>query len=556
MLQLSHTGRGSRRKITGYQPVAPSAVAMPYSFMMGLENEEPRALTIEEIQEIEDKYAQAALRAKKAGFDGVEIHSVGYYMGQQFLSSTANVRTDEYGGNPENRVRFHLNIIGKIKKLCGEDFPIVVKLSAVEQGEDAGITMQDGMYYAKRFQDAGADAIEVLAGTWKKEAGMEDMPDSASPKGTAIGLCMALKMGIEKMTGAPATIKMIGGGRAQDPEVAENALASGQCDYIFIGKGVLVQPNLVNLISEGREEEIRPCIGCGVCIDSQLQEGARGRCSGNAVLGNKDNDYTIGKAEKEKQVIVVGGGVAGVEAARIAAIRGHRVSLYERSGQIGGQIFQAMAPPHKENMKPLIAYLEKQLSIHNVEVHLNAEITAEEIISRKPDAVVCATGVRPSVLPIPGFDRAVHAKDILDGGECKENAVIIGGGSVGCETAEYLAEQGKKVTVIEMLDTMADKMTNVARTILIGHLKGLGVKLLTSCNCKEITEDTVVCELDGRELRIPAETVIAAVGDRPNDSLYQELRGKVEELYNVGDSACPDSIAAAVSQGYYCGRNI
>ena len=180
MLQLSHTGRGSRRKITGHQPVAPSAVAMPYSFMMGLGNEEPRALTIKEIQEIEDKYAQAALRAKKACFDGVEIHSVGYYMGQQFLSSTANVRTDEYGGNPENRVRFHLNIIGKIKKLCGEDFPIVVKLSAVEQGEDAGITMQDGMYYAKRFQDAGADAIEVLAGTWKKEAGMEDMPDSAS----------------------------------------------------------------------------------------------------------------------------------------------------------------------------------------------------------------------------------------------------------------------------------------------------------------------------------------------------------------------------------------
>lgn len=556
MLQLSHTGRGSRRKITGHQPVAPSAVAMPYSFMMGLCNEEPRALTTEEIKAIEDKYAEAALRAKKAGFDGVEIHSVGYYMGQQFLSSTANVRTDEYGGNPENRVRFHLNIIGKIKKLCGDDFPIVVKLSAVEQGEDAGITMQDGMYYAKRFQDAGADAIEVLAGTWKKEADMNDMPDSASPKGTAIGLCMALKMGIEKMTGAPATIKMIGGGRAQDPAVAENALATGQCDYIFIGKGVLVQPNLVNLVSQGREEEIRPCIGCGVCIDSQLQDGARGRCSGNAVLGKGDNDYTISRAEKAKRVIVVGGGVAGVEAARIAAIRGHQVFLYEKSGQVGGQIFQAMAPPHKENMKPLIAYLEKQLIIHNVEVHLNTELTAQEIIRQKPDAVVCATGVRPAVLPIPGFDRAVHAKDVLDGGECEEHAVIIGGGSVGCETAEFLAEQGKKVTVIEMLDTMAEKMTNVARTILMGHLKGLGVELLTSCKCKEITRDAVICEMDGREHRILAGTVIAAIGDKPNDFLYKELQGRVEELHNVGDSVSPDSIAAAVSQGYYCGLNI
>lgn len=556
MLQLSHTGRGSRRKVTGHQPVAPSAVAMPYSFMMGLGNEEPRALTIEEIKAIENKYAEAALRAKKAGFDGVEIHSVGYYMGQQFLSSTANVRTDEYGGNPENRVRFHLNIIEKVKKLCGEDFPIVVKLSAVEQGEDAGITMQDGMYYAKRFQDAGVSAIEVLAGTWKKEADMEDMPDSAAPKGMAIGLCAALKMGIEKMTGAPATIKMIGGGRSQDPEVAENALATGQCDYIFIGKGVLVQPNLIKLIEEGREAEIRPCIGCGVCIDSQLQEGARGRCSGNAVLGHEDNDYTIEKAKKAKSVIVVGGGVAGVEAARIAAIRGHQVSLYEKSGQIGGQIFQAMTPPHKENMKPLISYLEKQLSIHNVEAHLNTEITAEEIIGMKPDVVVCATGVVASSLPLPGFDRVVQAKEILNGAECKERAVIIGGGSVGCETAEYLAEQGKKVTVIEMLDTMAEKMTNVARTILMGHLKGFGVELMTSCKCKEITEDAVICESDGQLHRIPADTVIAAIGDKPNSSLYQGLQGKIEELYNVGDSVCPDSIATAVSQGYYCGMKI
>lgn len=176
VLQISHTGRGARRKITGHQPVGPSAVAMPYSFMMGLSNEEPRELTIDEIHDIEEKYAQAALRAKKAGFDGVEIHSVGYYMGQQFLSSTANIRTDEYGGNPENRVRFHLNIIRRIRELCGDDFAIIVKFSAVEAGENAGITMEDGMYYAKRFQDVGVDALEVLAGTWKKEASAEDMP--------------------------------------------------------------------------------------------------------------------------------------------------------------------------------------------------------------------------------------------------------------------------------------------------------------------------------------------------------------------------------------------
>lgn len=557
LLQISHTGRGSRRKITGHQPVAPSAVAMPYSFMMGLGNEEPRELTIEEIKAIEDKYAAAALRAKKAGFDGVEIHSVGYYMGQQFLSSTANIRTDEYGGNPENRVRFHLNIVRKIRELCGDEFAIVVKLSAVEQGEDAGITMQDGMYYAKRFQDAGVDALEVLAGTWKKEATIEDMPDSASAKGQIVGLCMALKMGIQKMTGAPATIKMIGGGRAQDPAVAENALATGQCDYIFIGKGVLVQPNLVQLIEEEREEEIRPCIGCGVCIDSQLQEGARARCSGNAVLGHEENDYTIGQAEKGKKVVVIGGGVAGVEAARIAAIRGHQVSLYEKSDRIGGQLFDAFAPPHKENMKELPKYLENQLRIHQVEVHLNVEVTAEQILAMKPDVVVCATGVRPGVIPIPGFDKTIHAKAVLAGADCGERVVIIGGGSVGCETAEYLAEQGKKVTVLEMLDTVAEKMVNVARTILLGHLKALHVEILTSCRCLEIQDREVVyADADGERHSLCADTVVAAIGDRAEDGLYQELTGKVAELYHVGDCVCPDSIAAAVSQGYYCGMRI
>lgn len=557
LLQISHTGRGSRRKITGHQPVGPSAVAMPYSFMMGLGNEEPRELSIEEIKAIEDKYANAALRAQKAGFDGVELHSVGYYLGQQFLSSSANIRTDEYGGNPENRCRFHLNIIRKIKELCGEDFTIAVKLSAVEMGEDAGITMEDGMYYAKRFQDAGADAIEVLAGTWKKEASAEDMPDSAAGKGQAIGLCVALKMGIEKMTGEPAKIKFIGGGRAQDPEVAENALAAGQCDYIFIGKGVLAQPDLVNLIAEGREAEIRPCIGCGVCVDAQLQGGARAKCSGNAVLGHEDNDYTIPEADEKKRVVVVGGGVAGVEAARIAAARGHQVSLYEKSDRIGGQIFYAMAPPHKENMKPLIAYLEHQLEIHHVEVHLNTEVTAEQLKEMNPDAVVCAAGVVSASLPVPGFDRTVEAKEILEGAEAKEHVVIIGGGSVGCETAEYLAEQGKKVTVIEMLDTMAGKMVNVARTILMGHLKELGVELLTSCKCSKITEDQVIYEdSEGREHVVQAETVVAAIGDKPASALYESLKGSVKELYNIGDSDWPDSIAAAVSQGYYCALSI
>lgn len=552
LLQISHTGRGSRRSISGQQPVGPSAVAMPYSFMMGLSNEEPRALSISEIQAIEDKYANAALRAKKAGFDGVELHSVGYYMGQQFLSSTANIRTDEYGGSPENRIRFHKNIIKKIKNLCGDDFALVVKLSAVEMGEDAGITMEEGMYYASEFQKAGVHAIEVLAGTWKKEADETDIPDTASGKGQAIGLCIALKMGIQKITGAEPCIKFIGGGRAQDPSVAEAALASGQCDYIFIGKGVLAQPNLVNLIIEGREDEIRPCLGCGHCIDSQLQGGQPGQCSNNAVMGRYDNNYTIPMAATKKKVLIIGGGVAGIEAARIAAIRGHDVTLYEKDGKIGGQIYYASATPYKDNIKPLIPYLEKQLTLTGVKTVLGRAVTLEDILAKNPDTVICATGVIPAVLKVDGSERAIPAKAVLDNSETGARVVIIGGGVVGCETAELLAMNGKEVTIVEMLPTLAGKMVAVNRSILMGHLKNSNVRMLTSCSCTKITEEGVlVKDTNGCESLLPADTVVMSIGDKPNNAIYECLKGKVPELYNIGDSNIPDSIAASVSDGYY-----
>lgn len=557
VLQISHTGRGARRSITGAQPVAPSAVAMPYSFMMGLSNEEPRALTIEEIHAIEEKYAQAALRAKKAGFDGVELHSVGYYMGQQFLSSTANVRTDEYGGNPENRVRFHLNIVRRIRELCGSEFALIVKFSAMELGEDAGISMQDGMYYAKRFQDAGVDALEVLAGTWKKEADMNDLPTTASPYCQAVGLCAALKYGIQQMTGAPATIPMIGGGRAENPALAEQALAEKQCDFIFLGHALLVQPDFVKLVDEDREDEIRPCIGCGMCIDSQLQEGTSGCCSGNAVLGQGANCYDIPPAAVPKRVVVVGGGVAGVEAARIAAKRGHKVSLYEKSDRIGGQMHYAVKPPHKQNMELLVPYLERQLRMTGVEVHLSTPVTPAQIEALHPDVVICATGVKPAVLPIPGAERALSAKQVLDGAATGDTVAIIGGGSVGIETAELLAAAGKQVTVLEMLDVIAEKMVNVTRAIVMGHLKAYGVAMRTSCRCQEITNHSVLYQdKAGAVHEIPADTVVIAVGDRPDPSLYEALHGKVPELYNVGDSAGAGDIATSVNHGYYCALRI
>lgn len=555
-LQLSHTGRGARRKIIGDQPVGPSAVAMPYSYMMGLANETPRALTVDEIKTIEEKYAQAALRAKKAGFDGVEIHAVGYYLGQQFLSKTANVRTDEYGGSRENRIRFHLNIIKRIRELCGEDFAVIVKLSVIEMGKDGGISMPDGLYYCKKLQEAGVDAIEVLAGIWSGEAGKNQKPESAYSDCMAVALPMVMKLGL-MLTAGKKTVALIGGGRAQNPVAAEKALKTGKCDLIFIGHGLLAQPDLVNLIDEDREDEIRPCIGCGHCIDHQLQHGERAVCSGNAVLARGDNDYTVIPALTKKKVVVIGAGVAGVEAARIAAMRGHTVDLYEAANEVGGQMNLACKPPFKQHLGLMKPYLERQLELHGVNVHLGTKVTKEDVLAMNADAVVCATGITPVSLRVEGADRAVNALDILNGTESGKNAVVIGGGSIGCETAEFLAKQGKNVTIIEMTDTLAGNTGKTAQTILIGHLKGNGVKLLTECRVEKITATQVVYKSkDGKTNSVKADTVVVAIGTRPEHSLYDSLKDEVKEIYNIGDSNGGAIIPNAVYEGYTVGNKI
>ncbi len=556
-LQISHTGRGARRAIIGTQPVGPSPVAMPYSFMMGLANETPRELTIDEIKAIEDKYADAALRAKKAGFDGVEIHSVGYYLGQQFLSSTANIRTDEYGGSRRNRIRFHLNIVKKIREKCGNDFAVIVKLSVVEQGPDGGISIPDGIYYSKMLQKAGVDAIEVLAGKWSGSPGKNEKPESAYPDCMAVPLCQVVSAGILLTTGRKKTIPLIGGGRAQNPEKAERAIAKGKCEFIFIGHGLLVQPDLVKLIDEGREDEIRPCIGCGHCINQQLQHGGKAICSGNAVLARGDNDYKITPAQTKKKVAVIGAGVAGIEAARIAALRGHTVDLYEASDEIAGQINLADKPPFKDHFKLLKPYLGRQLELTGVKVHTGRALNAEDVKALEADAVVIATGSKPAMLRIEGSERAVFAKDILAGAHAGQNCVVIGGGSTGCETAELLGKQGRNVTVVEVTDTLAGNTGKTAQTILLGHLKGFKVKTLTECRAEKITADSVICrDKDGKEITLKADTVVMAVGERPDASLYDALKDEIAEIYNIGDSNGGGIIPAAVYEGYTVGNKL
>jgi 2,4-dienoyl-CoA reductase-like NADH-dependent reductase (Old Yellow Enzyme family)/thioredoxin reductase len=542
VLQISHTGRGARKKITGVQPVAPSPVPMPFSSAIGYGGDMPRELTLTEIKTIEQKYADAAARAKTAGFDGVMLHGTGYYLIAQFISSTANVRCDEYGGDLSRRARFPLEVIEAVRGRVGGDFPLLYKMSALEMGEGAGLTLDEGRQLAVMLQDAGVHALELAGMIWGIELNME--PPPGEPRNMGLMLSPFIK--------SVVTIPVIAEGRI-DPEQGDKAIAEGKADFIGMGRGLLADPRLPEKAFAGRFDDIRPCIGCGRCTDNQLMKDIGVMCSVNPAVGHEAGKYRIYKAKRVKKVAVIGGGPAGMEAARVAGLRGHRVILYEKDSKLGGQLNQAVVPPHKSNLGTYLEYLKQQMPMQHVDVRTGIKASADMIRKTKPDAVIIATGVAATKPDIPGADKpfVLSARAVLDGKETAAKVAIVGGGLVGCETAEFLQKQGKQVTIIEMLDEIAGKMVYAQKTILEARLKAAGVKIITGAKCKEITDTGVtVITKSGEKLHIEAGSVVIAVGDRPCKFHEHELRGAVRELYTAGDCVKPDGIAEAIAAGY------
>ena len=542
VLQISHTGRGAREKITGVQPVAPSPIPMPFSSAIGYGGDMPRELTVAEIHVIERKYAYAAGRAKTAGFDGVMLHGTGYYLIAQFVSSTANVRCDEYGGDIEKRARFPLEVIEAVKENVGSDFPLLYKMSALEMGEGAGLTLNEAQRLAVILQDAGVHALELAGMIWGIELNME--PPPGEPRNMGLMISPFIK--------SVVTIPVIAEGRIA-PEEGDKAIAEGKSDFIGMGRGLLADPQLPEKTFAGRFDDIRPCIGCGRCTDNQLMKGKGVMCSVNPAVGNEAGKYRIYKAKRVKKVAIIGGGPAGMEAARVAGLRGHHVILYEKDSKLGGQLNQAVVPPHKSNLGTYLEYLKRQMPMQHVDVRTGIKASADMIRKTKPDAVIIATGVAATKPDIPGADKpfVLSARAVLDGKETAAKVAIVGGGLVGCETAEFLQKQGKQVTIIEMLDEIAGKMVYAQKTILEARLKAAGITILTGVVCKEITDDGItVITKAGDELHIEAGSIVIAVGDRPNKALERELRGAVHELYMAGDCVKPEGIAEAVAAGH------
>lgn len=559
VMEISHTGRGAKREIIGQQAVGPSAVAMPMMYVTGVERETPRELTIPEIEAIEDRYAQGALRAKKAGYDGVQIHSTGYYLGVQFLNSSINLRTDMYGGPIENRFRFLENIIKKTRALCGSDFNVLVKCTLFA---GSGITVEDGMYCVRRMVELGVDAVEVMGGgdVNKTSPDDNDLAFTASRPLPMAKLAKMYRQHAYDVFGPDMKMKFIYGGDVRDGAVIEEALQNDVCDFIGIGKSCIVEPHFVRLLEEGRDAEIHPCIGCYICASEQLATGAHCYCSGNGAMAHGSR-FDLPAPDAVKKIIIVGAGPAGIEAAKILKLRGHDVKIMEKSGRLGGQIHYAVLPPMKEHLKRLIPYYEATIQANNIPVLFNTEATVENIMAEEPDVVICATGVKPGKLPVPGIDlpHVMSGKQYLDGEReiTGKRVVVIGGGDVGCEVADKLAEDGAEVTIVEMLDVLAPTSTFINRSVMLHNLQRHHANWLLGTRCKSIYEGKIVAaDKIGYTWDIPCDNVVVCIGDPADDQLYNELTGLVPELYNIGDSSGRANLAKAHADAYGLARSI
>ncbi|MEE9366837.1 MAG: FAD-dependent oxidoreductase [Dehalococcoidales bacterium] len=539
-VQIHHGGREAKSTVNGLQPV--SASPLP-----GLAGETPREMAVEEIAETAAYFADAALRAKTAGFDGVELHAAHGYLIDQFLSPNSNKRKDEYGGSVRNRARFLLEIIADVIEAVGDDYPVWCRMDGKEYGVE-GITLEDAQKTARLVQEAGLAAIHVSA--W----GPASPTNRTTPTFTPV-VIEDLAEGIKKAVSIP----VIAVGRIT-PEDAERLLEEGKADLIAIGKAMLADAEWANKVALGKTDDITPCIICNGCRDDLRNPELVGiRCSANATLG-REKESEIAPAAKPKKILVVGGGPAGMEVARVAALRGHQVALWEKEPRLGGQLVQAAIPPHKDRIAPLAKYLETQLQKLGVKVQLGKEATATAVAEFKPDAVVVATGIKPFLPDIPGLDKArvVQAGDVLEGkAKAGDRVAIIGGELVGCETAEFLADQGKQVTVMRRGSEMATSVGPSNRAFFLSRLLDKGVTLLREVRYDSISaEGVIITTRDGEERTIEADTVVLAAGSAPDTALYDAIKDKVSEVHHIGDCVEPRTILDAISEGFRTGQKI
>ena len=535
VIQIGHGGRQCAPGAAPMPPVAPSAI--PYSGGVM-----PRELTLAEIEEIQDAFAEAARRAKQSGFDGVEIHGAHGYLICEFLSPNSNRRTDKYGGNLENRARFPLEIVRKVREQVGNDFVVGYRLSADEY-VPGGLELEETGKFARMIEEAGISYIHVSAGTY------DSLPHMVPPMYIERAHLVHLAEGIKKLVNVP--VITVG---ALDVETAEEALREGKADLAALGRALIADPEIPNKLGSDRLDDIRPCIrGNEGCL-SRFNLGRTMRCEVNPACG-REEDFNITPAVNKKRVMVVGGGIAGMEAARIAQLRGHEVTLFEKTGQLGGHLLEASVPQFKQKTKALLAWANRQLDKERVSIELGTEVTPDLVREIKPDVIILAVGSDYLIPKVKGCNNSCvcTAGDVLLGNSSVGNRVmIIGGGLVGCETALYIADElGKKVTVVEMLDEILPETENLCKIVLTESLQQSGVEVHKGFHLEEIMNGSVIgTNNEGKRRQIETDTVILATGLGAREKTVALFNSLAPEVDTVGDCAKARNIYSAFEDAW------
>lgn len=538
-IQLWHPGR---QTLLG-TPIAPSPVPLSPRTPV------PHELTREEIAALVGQYALSAACAQEAGFDYVEVHGAHCYLPCEFLSPLSNLREDEYGGPLENRARFALEVVAAMRERCGADYPIMYRISG-EEGAEGGFGIDEAAQVCGLLEQAGVACISVSAGNWY--ALHQTIGPMFMPRGFLLPLAASIKRAV--------TIPVIAVGRLDDPDLAERALVDGDADLIALGRALIADPDWPRKVQEGRRQDVRPCIACNACVDL-VATAKEARCAVSAEVG-RELDWRIEPATAPRRVMVIGSGPAGMEAARIARLRGHAVSIWERDPELGGKLDVASRAPSKTTVLAFRDYQARVLRELGVQVHTGTEVTPELIDTESPDVVLVATGAEPLVPPIPGIGgpNVIDAQEILYGRVAVgsgERIAVVGGSATGCETAEWLVEAGADVTIVEMLPTVGQGIEQITRRHLLRELKRRGVTILTNTKVTMIEPNELLFERtdDGSTGALPVDRVALAVGWRPQgEALAGRIAGR--DVVVLGDALHAADFVSAICTGADAGLQV
>ncbi len=549
--QIHHSGRETNKRTSGYQPVAPSPFEPESVSVFQAEYDPPHVLSTEEVKEMVECYAQGVRRARDAGFDMCELHCAHGYLISSFMSPLTNRRTDEYGGSFLGRMRFITEIIHRIRELVGEDYPVSCRIVGDELRE-GGIDMALAVEIARYLEGLGVVALSVSAGMFPFVRTVSNMYHRH-------GVNLYLAENIRDAVHIP----VFSAGQLDRPEIQLAALEKGKADVICIGRTLIADPDYPNKLREGRLDDIIWCIACNKGCHDRSSGDRSVKCALNVMSGREaDPSFALKPVDKPRRVMVIGGGPAGLQAAADAARRGHTVSLWDDRAELGGRLRLAAVPPHKDRYGEACDYLAREVRKLPVEVRTGRRATLDDVKAWNPDAVILATGSVPFVPPVAGADQdfVVPVDEVLEGrAEVGRKVVVIGGGSVGAETAHLLLEQAQRdITIVEMRDGIGIDLPQDSRICLLDIFdKSLSMHCIVNARVTSLGDHSVTLERDGRSECIEGvDTVVMAAGARADRRLLQGIEEMGVQVLLAGDAEAPRDYVKAIRQGAEAARAV